>query len=133
MKQTLQVVFILLAVSIPVLAHHALASEYDSEKPITLKGKLMEIDWRNPHPYFYVDVEGTNGQMTKWAIVSATPNMLVRFPGGWTRDKVFAKIKDEISVKGWKARDDSNRAYADYLTFSDGSKMQMGIGLTGAE
>jgi hypothetical protein len=57
--------------------------------------------------------------------------MLVRFPGGWTRDKVFKKLNDEITVKGWKSRDGMTRAYADRFTFSDGSEMQMGIGLGG--
>jgi hypothetical protein len=131
MKRILSVVFILLSASAPVFAHHALATEYDPAKVITLKGKLVEIDWRNPHPHFFLDVAEANGQVTRWKIAAATPNMLVRFRGGWTRDKVFRKLNDEITVKGWKSRDGMNRAYGDLFTFSDGSTMQMGIGLGG--
>jgi hypothetical protein len=58
--------------------------------------------------------------------------MLVRFPGGWTRAKVFARINDVVSITCWKARNGSNGAYADIMTFSDGKTMQMGIGLGGA-
>jgi hypothetical protein len=112
-------------------AHHGLASEYDRDKVITITGRLMEIDWRNPHPFFYVDVAGPNGQVVKWKLATATPNMLVRFQGGWTRAKVFARLKDQITVKGWLAKDGTNHLYGDVLSFSDGSTMQLGIGLGG--
>ena len=48
-----------------VVAHHGLASDYDRDKVMTIKGRLMEIDWRNPHP-FCIDVEGPNGEAMKW-------------------------------------------------------------------
>jgi len=132
MKRILPALLLLLSATATVAAHHGLSSEYDREKVITIKGKLMEIDWRNPHPFFYIDVQEPNGTVTRWKLGTATPNMLVRFPGGWTRDKVFARIKEEISVKGWKAKDGTNHLYGDVLTFSDGSTMQLGIGLGGA-
>jgi len=113
-------------------SHHGLASEYDREKVVTITGKLMEIDWRNPHPFFFVDVAGPNGQVTRWKLATATPNMLVRMPGGWTKAKVFARINEEISVKGWLAKDGTKHLYGDVLTFSDGLTMQLGIGLGGA-
>ena len=131
MKRIPLCLVILLFAAAPVLAHHALASEYDPAKVITLKGKLVEVDWRNPHPHFTLEVAEADGKVTTWKIASATPNMLVRFPGGWTRSKVFAKINDVIEVKGWRSRDGQTRAYGDSFTFSDGSKMQMGIGLGG--
>ena len=116
------------ALSSPVSAHHALASEYDSQQRITLKGKLVDIDWRNPHPHFFIVEDGG----VKWAIAAATPSMLTRFPGGWTRTKVLARVNEVITIVGWKARDGSNRIYGDMLTFADGQQMKMGIGLTGA-
>jgi hypothetical protein len=129
MKRMLFCVLAPLLVTATLMAHHGLASEYDRDKVITIKGKLMEIDWRNPHPFFYIEVEGANGQTVRWKLGTATPNMLVRYPGGWTKDKVFARLKDEITVKGWKAKDGTNHLYGDVLTFSDGSTMQLGSGL----
>jgi hypothetical protein len=129
MRRILLAGLLLLFASASVVAHHGLSSEYDRDKVLTITGKLMEIDWRNPHPYFYIDVTGPNGQVTRWKLGTATPNMLVRFPGGWTRDKVFKRLNDEITVKGWLSKDGTNHLYGDTLTFSDGSKMQLGIGL----
>jgi len=110
-------------------AHHNMSALFDFNDRVTLAGTLTKIDWRNPHPFFYIDVAGTNGQPIRWKLGTATPNMLVRYPGGWTRDKVFAKLNDEITVKGWQAKDGTNHLYGDMLTFSDGSMMQLGSGL----
>ena len=131
MKRVLIAGLLLISTVAPVTGHHGLASEYNRDKVVTITGKLLEIDWRNPHPFFYIDVAGPNDQVTRWKIGAATPNMLVRMPGGWTRDKVFKKINDEITVKGWLSKDGTNHIYGDFLTFSDGSKMQLGIGLGG--
>jgi len=129
MKRIFLPILLLVAVAAIVEAHHGLASEYDRDKVITIKGKLAEIDWRNPHPFFYIEVAGANGHTVRWKLGTATPNMLVRYPGGWTRDKVFAKLNNEIAVKGWQAKDGTNHLYGDMLTFSDGSTMQLGSGL----
>jgi hypothetical protein len=129
MKRLLLTALLLLSSIAVIDAHHGLASEYERDKVITIKGKLVEIDWRNPHPFFYIEVGAPNGQVTRWKLGTATPNMLVRYPGGWTRDKVFARLNDQISVKGWQAKDGTNHLYGDVLTFSDGSTMQLGSGL----
>jgi hypothetical protein len=132
MARVLVAVLILAAAALPrpVSAHHALASEYDPQQRITLKAKLVEVDWRNPHPFFHVEEEG--GSRTKWIVAAATTSMLTRFPGGWTRTKVLGRVNEVVTVVGWKARDGSNRLYGDMLTFADGQQMKMGIGLTGA-
>ena len=42
----------MLSASIPALAHHSFAAEYDQKQPITLKGVVTHLDWMNPHVYF---------------------------------------------------------------------------------
>jgi hypothetical protein len=63
----------------PLLAHHSFSAEYDSSKPVTLKGIVTKVDWMNPHVYFYLDVE-TDGKVTNWGLEMGPPNMLEHHP-----------------------------------------------------
>ena len=80
------------AAAAPMFAHHAFAAEYDSNKPITLKGKLTKVEWVNPHGWIHLDVTDDSGKVTSWAIEirqpecsSATGPAEDRFPR-WDRD-----------------------------------------------
>jgi len=127
MKRTLTAAFLVLAIAVPVIAHHSFSAEYDGNKPVTLKGTLKSVDWRNPHIYYLIDVK-ENGKVTRWTVEGYPPNMLVRRPEGWTREKVMAKVGDEVTVTGWAARSGENAAHSRQFTFSDGSKMEAGPG-----
>ncbi|MGH9593484.1 MAG: DUF6152 family protein [Bryobacteraceae bacterium] len=30
-------------------AHHAFAAEFDVDKPLQLRGKVIKMEWNNPH------------------------------------------------------------------------------------
>jgi hypothetical protein len=49
-------------------AHHAFAAEFDSTKPVKLRGTVTKMDWINPHAWIHIDVKGTDGKVTKWMI-----------------------------------------------------------------
>jgi hypothetical protein len=104
-------------------AHHSFAAEYDGNKPVTLSGTLVRVDWTNPHIHFYVDVKDEKGTVTQWKFEGYPPNMLIR--QGWKRE-VTLKPGDQISVFAWRARDDSPLAAAREVTLSDGRKMTAG-------
>lgn len=40
--------FALAAVAVPASAHHGWSS-YDEAKPLTVKGRLQQVNWGNPH------------------------------------------------------------------------------------
>src|SRR5688500_18062432 len=67
-----------------ITAHHSFAAQYDRNKPITLAGPVMRIEWMNPHIYFYMDVKDATGKTTQWAIEGGAPNTLYR--AGWRKD-----------------------------------------------
>ena len=51
---------LLLAVS-PARAHHSVPGQFDTSKPITLKGVIIKVNWINPHIYVYMDVKDASG------------------------------------------------------------------------
>jgi hypothetical protein len=117
----------MLASALPVFAHHSFAAEYDSTKPVELKGVVTKVEWTNPHARFYVDVKDANGKITNWNLELASPNVLSR--NGWTRHSL--KEGDTVTVQGSKAKDGDNLANARTVVLADGRKVFAGSATDG--
>jgi hypothetical protein len=71
----------LLGGAAPSFAHHSFAAEFDGTKPVTLKGKVTEFEWVNPHSWVHIDVIDDNGNTVNWACETA-PRTCFTEPGG---------------------------------------------------
>ena len=110
----------IMAVSVaPIDAHHSFAAEFDASKPVTIKGVVAQIEWKNPHVWFYVNVKDEDGRTTRWACEMGAPHQLQG--RGWLRDTM--KIGDVVTVEGSLARDGSKRANARTVTTADGKTL----------
>ena len=112
----------LLVPALPVLAHHSFAAEYDSSKPIEIKGTVTRVDWTNPHARFYVDAKDKDGKVVNWNFELASPNVLIR--NGWTRKAL--QVGDEVTVQGSQAKDASNLANARSIVLANGKRVFAG-------
>lgn len=109
----------LLAISLPLAAHHSFAAEYDSSRKVELKGVVTKFEWTNPHAHFYLDVTGPDGKVANWNLELASPNMMQR--NGWTRHSL--KEGDRVEVVATPAKDNTTTASAQTIQKSDGTKL----------
>ena len=112
-------ILIALALTAPLWAHHSFAAEYDSKKPIELKGVVTKVEWMNPHIYYYVDVTAPGGGTINYAVEGGTPNQLRR--QGWGKDSL--RIGDSITVSGFMAKNGSNHINGRSVLLPDGKRV----------
>jgi hypothetical protein len=114
------------------LAHHAFAAEFDGKAPVLLRGKVVRVEWINPHAWVHVNVVGADGKETEWMVEGGTPNTLLR--SGIDRNSL--KPGTEIIVRGYQSKDKlcapACKANGRDVTFADGRKVFMGSSGTGA-
>ncbi len=106
-----------LGLTFPASSHHSFPAQYDARKPITLNGYLIKLEWRNPHVYFYLEIE-EEGSFEEWAFEMGSPIAMER--NGWNRNSVA--VGDILEVEGSLARDGSNLVNANSVVLVESGR-----------
>ncbi len=121
-RALLTVVGALLLAAMPLQAHHSIASEFDFEKPVELKGVLTRMDWINPHPILHLEVTNSEGLKTVWIIQTANSLLgtgvtanLRRLPsqGGLEAGQTY-------TIQGFSAKNGKPSAFMKSVKMPDG-------------
>tara|TARA_Y100001936_G_scaffold94520_1_gene93019 strand:- start:396 stop:827 length:432 start_codon:yes stop_codon:yes gene_type:complete len=114
-----------------IYGHHAFTAEFDANAPINITGKVVKVEWINPHAWVHVEVK-EDSKETIWMVEGGTPNTLIR--NGLTKNSI--KPGTVINVRGYQSKGKLclPRCIANGrdITFPDGRKVFMGSSGTGA-
>jgi len=110
----------LIALELPVLAHHAVSAEFDRNKPISFTGTVKKVEWMNPHIYTHIEAKDASGKTVVYEVEGGAPNALFR--NGWRADTL--KAGETVSVTGTRAKsDNSMRVGQATITKADGTRV----------
>lgn len=118
-KQTV-IAAALLAIAMPVFAHHSIVAEFDPNQPITFKGAVKKVEWTNPHIYTTIEAKAADGKVVAYRVEGGPPNALFR--QGWRKDTL--KVGDEVTVSGIRAKSATSMNVGQAtITMADGRKI----------
>ena len=106
---------VLLALAVTVSAHHGSAA-YEMDKSVTVKGKITDFQFVNPHVLIFMDVKDDSGKVTNWAGELTSPNRLTRL--GWSKDTL--KVGDEVTMAGAPSKSGAPRMWANKISNASG-------------
>jgi hypothetical protein len=115
MTRTVAALALALAVS-RALAHHSFAPHFDSSKPVTITGEIIEFEPRNPHAYLNIAARGRDGEMHRYRCESHGVTMLTR--NGI--DRSLLTPGTAVSVTGSQHRRDEYMCFFDTIRIGDG-------------
>ena len=86
--------------TLPLPAHHAFGAEFDTKKPIKLRGTVAKVEMVNPHCWIYIDVKNDDGNVQHWTL--ELPSTFTMARRGWTKDSL--KLRDQAVVETHPAK-----------------------------
>ncbi len=110
-------------VGVPAWAHHNASALVDFDQRFTRTGTLTELDWRNPHISFSVEVKSEEGQVETWLFEGPGASFFrVRNVG---KSDFESSLGKTVTVEASRARDGSLSAFIRMITLPDGTVVSL--------
>ena len=110
---------VLVSAVVPLSAHHSWP--VNNDRLVTVKGKVIEFLWANPHPMITLDVQGNDGRTEKWQI--GGPAIVRMEANGWT--KTTLKPGDVITGIGHQYTDGEKIIRLERVVLADGKELRV--------
>lgn len=103
----------------PLLAHHSWPVSMDHM--VTVKGKVVDLTWANPHPMMTLEVQTDDGKTEKWHV--GGPAIIRMEANGWTKTTI--KPGDVITGVGYQYSDGQKIVKLDHVILADGRELRV--------
>jgi hypothetical protein len=113
------VILALVSAVVPLSAHHSWPVSYS--RLVTVKGKVIEFMWGNPHPMMTLEVTTTDGRTEKWRVGGPAVNRMEA--NGWTKTTV--KPGDVITGIGYQYADGEKIVRLERVVLADGKELRV--------
>jgi hypothetical protein len=102
-------------------AHHSFAPHFDSNKPVSISGKVIAFEARNPHSYLHISAVDENGKTQTYVCESHGYTQLSR--NGITPQML--KPGTAVRIDGSQSRNDIHRCFFNNVYFPDGRALNV--------
>ena len=106
-------------VSVPLSAHHSWPVSHD--QMVTVKGKVIDFVWANPHPMIALEVQTNDGRTEKWQVGGPAINRMEA--NGWIKTTV--KPGDVITGIGYQFADGQKILRLERVVLADGKELRL--------
>jgi Family of unknown function (DUF6152) len=114
----------LLVVALPSQAHHSVATFFQLEKTVEVKGVVKEFRLVNPHMRMVLEVTRENGEKEKWTLTGGVTGDLRA--AGWSPESIA--LGDVVTVSGPPARNAAFKGmYVRKLVKADGTTLEQRV------
>jgi hypothetical protein len=113
-----------IALALPLSAHHGFQAEYDGSKIIFITGTLTKVDWANPHIYVHVDAKDDQGNVTSWMFEGSATTLVER--NGTHRSDLVSNIGKTVTVRATPGRNGITRGAAETIKVEGGRELIVG-------
>ena len=113
-----------IALALPLSAHHGFQAEYDGSKIIFITGTLTKVDWANPHIYVHVDAKDDQGNVTSWMFEGSATTLVER--NGTHRSDLVSNIGKTVTVRATPGRNGIMRGAAETIKVEGGRELIVG-------
>jgi hypothetical protein len=110
-----------------VFGHHSIQAQFDVTKPVTLKGRVAAVEWRQPHVLIRVRVPDGQSGSVDWVVQTLNPQSLGRL--GIVQGTL--KPGDAISLDVFASNDGGNNAVTQAFTLPGGRTLPARVGTGG--
>ena len=94
----------------PASARHSFSAEFDENKCSELTGKLVGVDWQNPHPYFFVEGKNVKGETAKMTFQTSSIANMTR--GGTPRAYFMENMGKTVIIRACASINGTDNRFA---------------------